>query len=1018
MPGTKRNVLFSYSAALLFTALALALRWLLNPWLGDQLPFITLPAAVAAAVWFGGAGPGVVASLASYLGGVTLLPESGLAGSFASAGGLPGLAAWLVSCSIIIGLGEVAERARRRAAEGRDLLRVTFESAGDGMITTDQRGVILSMNPVAETLTGWPLSEAAGRPLPDVFHIVNEGSRQPVDNPALRALREGIIFGLANHTLLIPRGGGEEIPIDDSGAPIRTGDGVAGAVLIFRDITQRRRLEKENAERLASTRLLASIVESSTDVIISKSLDGTIRTWNAAAERLFGWSEAEAVGRPITLIIPPDRLKEEETIIARLRTGERMDHFETIRVTRDGRTVPVSLTVSPILDEAGVVVGVSKIARDMTEWKKAQEALVASEQRFRLMADAAPVLIWTSGADKLCNWFNQQWLDFVGRPMEKELGNGWAENVHPDDFERCLAIYTTSFDARRAFKMEYRLRRHDGHYRWVIDHGAPLLGSGGDFTGFIGSCIDITERKEAEQQLDSFLRERQQAAEALRRSMEQLQIVTETMSAPVTRCSRDLRYVWVSRPYAEWIGRPPDEVVGRPIVDVLGAEAVHQLRPHFDRVLTGEPVTYEEEVPFAGIGRRWVKGIYTPTFGPDGVPDGWVAVVLDIHDAKQAEQALRAADRRKDDFLATLAHELRNPLTPILNSVEQMKRTMPSAGGDGRGPAVAVAPPLATMERQVRTMVRLIDDLMDISRITRDKLALRLEPVELATVVGHAMEASRPLAATFQHTLEVSLPQAPIFLLADEVRLAQVLGNLLTNACKYTPPGGRISLTAQLEDGHVAVAVSDSGIGIPREMLPHIFDLFTQVDASLERSVGGLGIGLSLVKRLVEMHGGSVMAQSEGTGQGSRFTVRLPVHLGTMPGATPPADAAGAAGGRRILVVDDNVDSAVSLASLLEMTGHETRIAHDGEKALAGVASFEPDIVLLDIGLPRMNGYDVCRAIRRNDGQQPLMIALTGWGQDEDRRRSSEAGFDAHLVKPVDFEALTRLLESLTSRTA
>jgi PAS domain S-box-containing protein len=872
MARLRHNSVLHYGIALLFTAGALALRWLLDPWLTGHLGLVTLTAAVAAAVWAGGVGPAVAACLAGYLSYIALF-QPGATSGFREAGGFAGLLAYVASCAIIIGLGEAARRAQRWIDEGRELLRITFSSAGDGLISTDRQGRVRYMNPVAENLTGWTAAEAAGRPLSDVFQIVNEETRQPVANPALRALNEGVIFGLANHTVLIARHGAE-IPIDDSGSPIRRPDGsLEGAVLIFRDISDRRRLEKEIAERLASSRLLASIVESSNDVIVSKSLDGIIQTWNAAAERLFGWTAAEAVGRSITLIIPPDRLKEEEEILARLRAGQRVNHFETIRRTRDGRSVAVSLTVSPILDESGTVVGASKIARD------------------------------------------------------------------------------------------------------------------------------ISDKKEAEGQREALLRDREKTAEALRRSIEQLQIVTESMSAPVTHCSRDLRYLWVSRPYAEWIGRPAHEIVGQPIESVIGAEAMHHLRPKFEKVLSGERVIYEEEIPFRGIGARWVKGIYTPTFGADGVTDGWVAVVIDIHDFKSSEAALRNADRRKDEFLATLAHELRNPLTPILNSVELMKRNLSSA-------------PLATMERQVRTMARLIDDLLDVSRLTLDRLELRLEPITLDTVVSHALEAVRPIAESYRHTVDATLPDKPVRLVADEVRLTQVLGNLLTNACKYTPPGGHIELSARVEQGHVVIAVSDSGIGIPREMLPRVFDLFTQVDQSLERSVGGLGIGLSLVSRLVEMHGGTVTAESEGPGRGSRFTVRLPLGA-EAPGqvVSSTSERAASPERRRILVVDDNVDSAVSLGQLLELSGHEVRVAHDGEQALSAL-SFRPEVVILDIGLPGMNGYDLCRAIRAaTDGHPPQMIALTGWGQDEDRLRSADAGFDAHLVKPVDLDALSRLLQ-------
>ncbi|MEO6462558.1 MAG: ATP-binding protein, partial [Candidatus Eisenbacteria bacterium] len=318
--------------------------------------------------------------------------------------------------------------------------------------------------------------------------------------------------------------------------------------------------------------------------------------------------------------------------------------------------------------------------------------------------------------------------------------------------------------------------------------------------------------------------------------------------------------------------------------------------------------------------------------------------------------------------------------------------------------------------RQLAQMVRLIDDLLDVSRITRNRLELRRRPVDLAPIVLHAVEATRPLFEEARHDLNVGLPPELIRLDADAERLTQVFGNLLTNACKYTEPGGRIRLHAELRAGEVLVTVSDNGIGIPTDRLAEIFDLFTQVDDSLERSQGGLGIGLSLVKRLVEMHEGSVTALSEGRGKGSQFVVRLPVLTEVRAAAAtrePSGDAASTTRGR-ILVADDNKDGAESLALLLNRTGADTRTAHDGEAALEAAGSFRPDVILLDLGMPKLNGYDVCRRIRDQAwGRNIVIVALTGWGQDEDRRRSTASGFDGHLVKPVKYEELLKVLDSL-----
>jgi signal transduction histidine kinase len=377
---------------------------------------------------------------------------------------------------------------------------------------------------------------------------------------------------------------------------------------------------------------------------------------------------------------------------------------------------------------------------------------------------------------------------------------------------------------------------------------------------------------------------------------------------------------------------------------------------------------------------------------------------------RDASEALRDADRRKDEFLAVLSHELRGPLAPLGNMLKVLRRA------DGEPELTRQAH--ATMERQLAHLVRLVDDLLDISRITRNKMELRKERVELAGILHQGLEACRPQAEEFRHDITVRLPPEPIYLNADPVRLGQVFQNLLHNACKYTEPAGRIRLTAERQEGDVVVTVQDSGLGIPPDKLASIFDMFTQVDGSRERAQGGLGIGLTLVKRLVEMHDGTVEARSEGPGRGSAFVVRLPVLTeGPKPAAHATAAARErAAVARRMLVVDDNPDSAESLSMLLQVSGHETATAHDGLEALAEAERFRPEVVLLDIGLPLLNGYDAARRIREQPwGKDMVLVALTGWGQEEDRRKSKEAGFDLHLVKPVDLDLLMERLGSLPS---
>jgi PAS domain S-box-containing protein len=608
-----------------------------------------------------------------------------------------------------------------------------LKSIGDAVIATDEKGRVLFMNPVAEKLTGWFDGEAHGKALSEVFAITNELTGKPVDNPVAKVLATGQIIGLANHTMLTDRGG-KQIPIDDSAAPIVDDKGrIAGVILVFRDVTEKRQAELLN-ERLAA------IIDSSDDIIASKDLNGVITGWNRGAERILGYTAEEIIGKHVSMIMPPELVEDMPRILDRIRRGEKVDHYETRRRCKDGTIIDVSLTVSPIRNSQGEVIGASKVGRDIT----------------------------------------------------------------------------------------------------------------------------------------------------------------------------------------------------------------------LQKLVEGERLE---------------------------------------------------ADRRKDEFLAMLAHELRNPIASISGAAHLFGKLETEEDLEWAKEVVL---------RQVKHLGRLIDDLLDVSRITRGKIDLRKEPLDLLPIVNSAIETVRSLMEERKHELTVSVSSGVTRLEADPLRLEQMLVNLLTNAAKYTESGGEIWLTARRQGENIVIKVKDTGIGITPELRPHLFDLFAQGDRSAARSEGGLGIGLTLVKSLVEMHDGTITVESEGANKGSEFTLSMPALKElVVPRRKSKVELPTVLAGLRVLVVDDNVDTAKSLARLLKLLGHDVAMADEGKAAIEVARAHRPDVVLLDIGLPGMNGYEVAAQLRQEECcKDAVIIAISCYGQEDDRRRSQHSGFDHHLVKPVEYDALMALLAS------
>ena len=647
----------------------------------------------------------------------------------------------------------------RQTKQQRKWFEVTLDSIGDGVITVDVDGKVTRLNPVAEALTGWKNADARGRPLENVFHIINEDTRVEVENPARRAIKDGVIFGLANHTLLITRDG-KEISIDDSGAPIKSGGELLGAVLIFRDITERRRGEQARMR-------LAGIVDSSEDAIISKSLEGIITSWNNSAERMFGYRAEEAIGKSIVMIIPPELRAEETMILGRLRRGERIEHFETVRVTKTGKRINLSLTVSPVRNKQGEIIGASKIARDITDKVRAERKLT--------------------------------------------------------------------------------------------------------------------------------------------------------------------------------------------------------------RLLASE---------------------------------------------RAARERAEAASRAKDEFVAMISHEIRSPLNAILGWSHMLRQ--------GALDKTATANALESIERNARAQAQLVSDLLDVSRVITGKLRINARPVDIMNSVESALESVHPAAEAKQITIDVQREPYATVVTGDADRLQQVFWNLLSNAVKFTPRQGHVSVKIARTNSYLEVAVSDSGTGIPEDFLPYIFERFTQADTTSARKHAGLGLGLSIARHIVELHGGTIAAESAGEGKGATFRITLPVRalhpqeVDSAQTAVPVDTIANEImlNGLRIMVVDDEDETRELLKMMLSSHGAEVLAAASGTEALAQIDECQPGIIVSDIGMPVMDGYMFMKRVRALDSEQRSVpaIALTAYARAEDRLRALAAGFQMHVPKPVEASELVMVIASLVRR--
>ncbi|EGW20703.1 PAS domain S-box protein [Methylobacter tundripaludum] len=666
----------------------------------------------------------------------------------------------------------------------------------------------------------------------------------------------------------------------------------------------------------------------------------------------------------------------------------RFRHFKT------GEVLWMIFNVFALKDLHDNIVGFGTVSTNITEHKQIEEALRESQRDLNHAQAVAHIGNWRMDIrNNILEWSDENFRIF-GTPKGTPLTyQSFLDIVHPADRQLVDTTWQQALTGM-PYDIEHRLIV-DKKVKWVRELAELEFDKHGVLLGGFGTTEDITDIKSTQ--------------EALQYERAFLRQIIDAVPSMIFVKDREGRFMLSNEALAQCYGTSPESLTGltdenfNPNAD----EVTHFYQNDLDVIRTGKPkLIPEEKVTHADGSVHWYSTVKIPLCDTDNSCSKLLGVATDITERKHAEETLRLMDRRKDEFLAMLAHELRNPLAPIRNAVRLLKMQ------EATDPKLTLS--CNIIDRQVTHMTRLLDDLLDMARIMQGKIRLKIEHFELTDIVNNAIETSRPLLESRKQELIISQTMTPQWLEGDHVRLAQVLSNLLNNAAKYTGEGGKIMLSVMRKGSDAVIEIKDTGIGISPDILPQIFDLFTQADHTLAHSQGGLGIGLTLVRQLVEIHGGTVTAASEGIGQGSTFTVRLPAL---------PMDSSAAESARtesvlptskfRILVVDDYADAAESLMMLLQAKGHEVEIADCGIKAIEQAQVFHPQVVLLDIGLPDLDGYEVAKRLRAlPETRDATLIALTGYGQSEDHNRSQSAGFDHHLLKPLNFDELSALLTS------
>ncbi len=1004
---------------------------------------------------------------------------------------------------------------------------------------------------------------------------------------------------LRDASFVLGRDDGSSVPVRVTVAPIADAQG--SVVATITTLAEDRSDEDAGLDRAR----LAAIVVSSDDAIVSKTLDGIITSWNLGAERLFGYSEDEAVGKHISLIIPSDRRDEEAEVLARLRRGEKIDHFETIRQAKNGRRLNVSLTVSPIKSSDGRIVGASKVARDITDRRLADEAIARSRRRyhrifegagvsiwdedftavraalddlrasgvrdfdayfrerpqeidrfiglvrvvdvnettlrmfrapdkaklvdsvttaltketrevfaqelvalaegrprfeaeaelrtvhgerldvlvsitfpmpgesadnvlvtmtditaqkraeqagrdsaalFHEMADTAPAMLWISDASGAWTFVSRQWSALTDQSAVSALGLGWLDVVHPDDRDSATDAVFEATQQQRPFHFECRLTRAQQEDCWTIIAGQPRFSVEGEFLGFVGSAIDITERRKAEEAVIDEVHTRETLSRVGAASASELDLYRLTMAAIYAATTltsaqwgvfvysvEDDAGVTHRRHAVSGLSMDAFDESSLALVDARQSEG--EITRADDLVVDAEGEGAGALLPRDIVVRSYLAvpilsrtgdvrgglyfghgrpGVFQPKH--EQIASGiasWAALALD--NARLFTE-VQEANRAKDEFMATLSHELRTPLNAMLGWAHMLRSHVLPPDTQRRA--------LDTLERNVRAQAQLVDDLLDVSRIVAGKLRIKGEEVDLTAVVASAADTVRPAAVAKGLTLHITVDAAKqVIVIGDADRLRQILWNLLTNAVKFTPKNGRIDVELRHTDAGAAIVVADTGQGIRHDFLRHVFERFRQADSTSSRRHGGLGLGLAIVRHLTEAHGGSVSAESEGEGRGATFTVHLPVHAirrGIDASADMRKHQGSALAGLRILLVDDEPDTREVIRVLLEFEGASVVVAASAGEALDLLRRHPTDVMLADIGMPEQDGYALIEAVRSLRTAEAMIpaIAVTAYVSTRDRTRAFAAGYGWHLAKPVDPEQLVAAVAAAAGSNA